>query len=171
MPFLIFFLVISLPVIEVASIVEAGRLIGPFATFLLLTAGVAFGAFLIRTQSMSIGRRAYEAMQAGTPPEQTMLDSAAVIFAGLLFIIPGFFTDLLALFLLLPTARRLIWRGVSFGMRGSGSTMRTRTRVWTEPPQPPRRSEEVIDVEFTEVPRDSDNGDGGGRKDSPWGKP
>ena len=170
MPFLIFFLVISLPVIEVASIVEAGRLVGPFATFLLLAAGVAFGAFLIRTQSMTMGRRAYEAMQAGTPPEQTMLDGAAVIFAGFLFIIPGFFTDLLALFLLLPTARRLIWRGVSFGMRGSGGTMRTGTRVWTEPPKP-HRSQDVIDVDFTEVPRDGNNGDGGGRKDSPWGKP
>lgn len=171
MPFLIFFLVISLPVIEVASIVEVSRLVGPFATFLLLAAGVAFGAFLIRTQSMTMGRQVYEAMQAGAPPEQTMLDSAAVIFAGLLFIIPGFFTDLLAVFLLLPRARRVIWRGVSFGMRGGGSTMRTRTRVWTEPPKP-HRQEDVIDVEFTEVPRDGNNGNGGGgRKDSPWGKP
>ncbi len=170
MPFLIFFLVISLPVIEVASIVEVSRLVGPLATFLLLAAGVAFGAFLIRTQSMTMGRRAYEAMQAGTRPEQTMLDGTAVIFAGLLFIIPGFFTDLLALFLLLPKARRVIWRGVSFGMRGRGSTMRTRTRVWTEPPKP-HRSDDVIDVDFTEVPRDNNSGDGTGRKDTPWGKP
>jgi UPF0716 protein FxsA len=169
MPFIIFFLVISLPVIEVASIVEAGRLVGPFATFLLLAAGVAFGAFLIRTQSRSMGRRVFEAMQAGAQPERTMLDSSAVIFAGLLFIIPGFFTDFLALLLLLPAARRLIWRGISFGMRGRRSTMRTQTRVWTDPPKP-QRSEDVIDVEYTEVPRDHDNGNDGGRKDSPWGK-
>ena len=169
MPFLIFFLVISLPVIEVASIVEVSRWVGPFATFLLLAAGVAFGAFLIRSQSRAMGRRVFEAMQAGTPPEQPMLDSASVVFAGLLFIIPGFFTDLLAILLLLPEARRLIWRGISFGMRGRKSTVRT--RVQTEPPPKPHRAADVIDVEFTEVPKERDNGDGGGgRQDSPWGK-
>ena len=117
MPFLFFFLIISLPVIEVASIVEVSRWIGGFSTFLLLAAGVAFGAFLIRSQSMTMGRRVLEAVQAGTPPEETMLESGAIMFAGVLFMIPGFFTDILALLLLLPVARRSIWRGISFGMR------------------------------------------------------
>jgi UPF0716 protein FxsA len=168
MPFLIFFLVISLPVIEVASIVEVSRLIGGYATFLLLAAGIAFGAFLVRSQSMTMGRRVFEAVQAGTPPEQTMLDSGATIFAGLLFMIPGFFTDILALLLLFPVARRSIWRGIAFGMRRRG-TSAAQTRPRSGPPPKPHRSEDVIDVEFTEVPREPDNG-GGGRKDSPWGK-
>ena len=169
MPFLIFFLVISLPVIEVASIVQVSRWVGPFATFLLLAAGVAFGAFLIRSQSMTMGRRVLEAMQAGAPPEKTMRDGGAVIVAGVLFMIPGFFTDLLAIFLLLPASRRLFWRGISFGMRGRKSTIRART--WQDPPPKPQRAEDVIDVEFTEVPKERDNGDGGGgRKESPWGK-
>jgi UPF0716 protein FxsA len=166
MPFLIFFLVISLPVIEVASIVEVSRLVGPFATFLLLAGGVAFGMFLIRTQSMIVGRRALEAMQAGTPPEGALLDSGSVIFAGVLFMIPGFFTDLLALLLLLPVARRLIWGGISYGIRRRRGT--TQAHEWSGPPPKPRRSEDVIDVDFTEVPPEA--GDGTGRKDSPWGK-
>ena len=106
MPFLIFFLVISLPVIEVASIVEVSRWIGGYATFLLLAAGIAFGAFLIRSQSMTMGRRVLEAVQAGTPPEQTMLDSGATIFAGLLFMIRG--------------SSRISWRSCSwFPWRGA----------------------------------------------------
>lgn len=168
MPFLFFFLIVSLPVIEVASIVEVSRWIGGFSTFLLLAAGVAFGAFLIRSQSMTMGRRVLQAVQAGTPPEETMLESGAIMFAGVLFMIPGFFTDILALLLLLPVARRSIWRGISFGMRRK--TGRAQTRPRTGPPPAPHRSEDVIDVEFTEVPRERDNGDGGGRKDSPWGK-
>ncbi len=169
MPFLIFFLIISLPVIEVASIVWVSHLVGPLATFLLLAAGVAFGAFLIRSQSMTVGRRVFEAMQAGTPPEQPMLDSGAVILAGMLFMIPGFFTDILAILLLLPEARRWIWRGISFGMRGRTAwTVQTRTREG--PPPKPHRAADVIDVDFTEIPKERDNGDRRGHKDSPWGK-
>ncbi len=168
MPYLIFFLVISLPVIEVASIVEVSRWVGPFLTFLLLAAGVAFGAFLIRSQSMVMGRRALEAMQAGRPPEEELLRGGAVMLAGVLFMIPGFFTDILALLLLVPEARRLMWRGLSFGMRRN--TVATGTRTWSPPPPKPQRASDVIDVEFTEVPRDRDDGAEGRHKDSPWGK-
>ncbi len=170
MPFIIFFLLVSLPVIEVASIVEVSRWVGPFVTFLLLAASVAFGAFLIRSQSLTMGRRVMEAMQAGTPPEEPLLESGSVLLAGVLFMIPGFFSDILALFLLLPEARRLIWRAVSYAMRGRTRTLRTRARPGAQPAKL-KRADDVIDVEFTEVPRKGKSEDGGGRGDSPWGKP
>jgi UPF0716 protein FxsA len=166
MPFLLFFLVISLPVIEVATIIEVSRLVGPFVTFLLLAASAVFGAFLIRSQSLTVGRRVMEAMGAGTPPEEPLLESASIMFAGVLFMIPGFFSDFLALLLLLPEARRLIWRGISLSMRGRAETLRTKPRT-SDRPAKPKRSEDVIDVEFTEVPRER----GEPRHDSPWGKP
>jgi UPF0716 protein FxsA len=169
MPFIIFFLIISLPVIEVASIIEVSRWVGPFVTFLLLAASVAFGAFLIKSQSLTMGRRVMEAMQAGTPPEEPLLDSGSIILAGMLFMIPGFVTDILALFLLLPEARRLIWRGISYAMRGRTRTVRTRARPGAQAGKP-KRADDVIDVEFTEVPRKG-NPENGGRRESPWGKP
>ena len=79
MPFIIFFFIVSLPVIEVASIVQVSRWVGPFVTFLLLAASVAFGAFLIRSQSLKVGQKVMEAMRAGTPPEEPLLDSASII--------------------------------------------------------------------------------------------
>jgi UPF0716 protein FxsA len=168
MPFLVFFLLISLPVLEVASIVEVSRWVGPVVTFLLLAASVTFGVFLIRSQSMLIGRRVIGAMQAGTAPEQALLDSGAIMLAGVLFMIPGFFSDILALFVLLPAARRLIWRGVSFGMRGQARTWRPQPN--TEPlHEKPRRADDVIDVEFIEVPPGQDGG-ASAHRDSPWGK-
>ncbi|MBI4725477.1 MAG: FxsA family protein [Rhodomicrobium sp.] len=168
MPFIILFLLISWPVIEVASIVQVGRWVGPFATFLLLAASVTFGIFLIRSQSVTVGRRVMEAMRAGTPPEQPLLDSGTFILAGVLFMIPGFFSDILALFLLVPVARRLIWRGISFGMRGRTQTWRAEVRAGPEPAKP-QRSDDVIDAEYTEVPRDQ--GAGEGHRNSPWSKP
>jgi UPF0716 protein FxsA len=167
MPFLVFFFIISLPVLEVASIVWVNRWIGPTATFLLLAASIAFGAFLIRTQSLRVGQRVMGAMRAGAPPEQTLLDSGAIMLAGVLFMIPGFFSDILALFLLLPAARRLMWRGASLGLR------RRTLRPEAQPEaQKPHRAEDVIDVEFTEVPRDRISpGGNGAHQDSPWSKP
>ena len=169
MPFVIFFLIVSLPVIEVASIIEVSYLVGPLVTFLLLAASVAFGAYLIRSQSLAVGRRVMEAMQAGTPPEEPLLDSGSTILAGVLFMIPGFVTDIVAFLLLLPKARRLIWRGISYAMHGRTRVVGQRAR-----PEPqaakPKRADDVIDVEFTEVPRKGNSGDGDHRK-SPWGKP
>jgi UPF0716 protein FxsA len=165
MPFLIFFLLISLPVLEVASIVEVSRWVGPVATFLLLAASVTFGIFLIRSQSLMAGRRVMAAMQAGVPPEEPLLDTGAIMLAGVLFMIPGFVSDIIALFLLLPAARRLMWRGMSLGFRG-------RARVWRKQPEGPRspRADDAIDVEYTEVPRDQGEGGTRARPDSPWGK-
>jgi UPF0716 protein FxsA len=170
MPFLIFFIIISLPVLEVASIVEVSRWVGPLATFLLLAASVTLGIFLIRSQSLIAGRRVMEAVQAGVPPEEPLLDTGAIMFAGVLFMIPGFVSDILALFLLIPAARRLMWRGMSLGFRG-------RTRGWQTGGQPrpksarPPHAEDAIDVEYTEVPRDQGQGGTKADPDSPWGRP
>lgn len=169
MPFLVFFLIISLPVLEVASIVEVSRWVGPVATFLLLAAQAAFGASLIRSQSLAAGRRVMQAMQAGTPPERPLLDSGAIVLAGMLFMIPGFFSDILALFLLLPVARRLMWQGVSFGLSGEARTRPMRDRNKEQGPKP-QRAEDVIDAEFTEVPPGRDPGNGHAHRNSPWGK-
>jgi UPF0716 protein FxsA len=166
MPFLLFFLIISLPVIEVATIIEVSSLVGPLVTFLLLAASAVFGAFLIRSQSLIMGRRVMAAMRAGMPPEEPLLDSASIIFAGVLFMIPGFFSDFLALLLLLPEARRLLWRGISFSIHSKSENLRTKPQTSARPAKPPR-AQDVIDAEFTEVPRDRSEP----RRDSPWGKP
>lgn len=177
MPFIIFFLMISWPVLEVASIIQMSRWIGGLATFLLLAGGLAFGAFLIRSQSRVVALRVVEAMRSGAPPEKTLLDSGTVTLAGVLFMIPGFISDAVALLLMIPAVRNVIWRGASYGFRSSGPYRSRGPQArpepqWNKKPQPkPKRAEDVIDVEFTEVPRDqSSGGSNAKRSDSPWGK-
>jgi len=175
MPFVILFLMISWPVLEVASIIQVSRWIGGIPTFLLLAAAVAFGAFLVRSQSRVVGLRVMEAMRSGGSPEKTMLDSGTTTLAGILFMIPGFVSDIVAILLLIPVVRGLIWRGASYGVRARGARWQTRPQQGARPepqtsPQGPARSETVIDVEFTEVPRgDGKGGSSAKRTDSPWG--
>jgi UPF0716 protein FxsA len=175
MPFIILFLMISWPVLEVASIVEVSRWIGGFATFLLLAAGFAFGAFLIRSQSRVAGLRVMEAVRAGKPPEKPLLDSGTITLAGVLFMIPGFVSDAVALFLLIPQVREFMWRGVSYGFRSGGRVPRPQARPGPQAPQnqqKPQRADDVIDVEFTEVPRDQSGGASSAQHaGSPWSKP
>lgn len=174
MPFLILFILLSLPIVEIASILYVSAWIGPLPTFLLLAASAALGLSLIRSQSLSLGRRLVEAMDRGAPPEKPLLDSAMASLAGVLFIIPGFVTDIVAILMLVPQARQQIWRAAVFGVRSGGF------RRWQAGPGPrrearaPLREDNVIDAEFTEVPpeRPSPEGKGPeGRSDSPWNKP
>ncbi|MFZ1107569.1 MAG: FxsA family protein [Rhodomicrobium sp.] len=176
MPFFIFFLMISWPVLEVASIIQVSKWVGPLTTFLLLAAGFAFGAFLIRTQGRVVGMRVMEAMRTGAAPEKTLLDSGTVSLAGVLFMIPGFVSDAVAVLLLIPAVRSYMWRGVSYGFQGRarpapGPQPRPEPG-FKQPPKKPKRAEDVIDVEFTEVPRDQNGGASNAKRaDSPWGKP
>ena len=174
MPFLIFFLMMSWPVLEVASIIQVSRWIGPLATFLLLAGGLAFGAFLIRSQSRIVGLRIMEAMRSGKPPEKPLLESGTVSLAGILFMIPGFISDVVAVLLLIPQIRDLIWNGLSYGFR-SGQPVRRQPRPEPQTAkrqQKPYRADDVIDVEFTEVPRGQNSGASSAKPaGSPWGKP
>jgi UPF0716 protein FxsA len=170
MPFVILFLIISLPVIEVASIVQVSRWIGAVPTFLLLAASATFGVFLIRSQSISLSTRILQAMREGAPPEKPILDSGMVALAGLLFMVPGFFTDFLALLLLIPAARRQIFRGMAFGFRSGGRAWRVKTQSGPKREEP-QRADDVIDVEFTEVPPERPGHGQTGQADhadSPW---
>ena len=171
MPFLIFFLMISWPVLEVASIIKVSSWIGPLATFLLLAAGFALGAAMIRSHSRVFAFRVMDAMRAGKPPEKTLLESGTIALAGILFMIPGFVSDAMAALLLIPQIRDSIWRVMSFGLRRP-----VRPQPRPEPQsarwqQKPKRQDDVIDVEFTEVPRDQRSGGSDAKRaDSPWGK-
>ncbi len=168
MPFVILFFLISLPVIEVASIIQVSHWVGPLMTFLLLAASAVFGMFLLRTQSLSLGRRMMQSLREGTPPEKTLLDSGMISLAAVLFMVPGFVSDIIAILLLIPVARQQIWRWLSLGAK-------SRARTWQANQQSsgaqekPHRADDVIDVEFTEVPRDANPHPGAGQaSETPW---
>ncbi len=161
MPFIIFFLMISWPVLEVASIIQMSKWVGGMATFLLLAAGFAFGAFLIRSRSRIVALRIMEAMRSGAPPEKALLDGGTTTLAGVLFMVPGFISDAMAVLLLIPSFRSFMWRGVSYGVRSRAGEVRRQPRAETgfnQPQQKPKRADDVIDVDYTEVPRDQGGG-------------
>lgn len=137
-------LLLVVPLLEVLVIIAVGRAIGGWPTFFLLLAESAFGAWLVRHE----GGRAWQSLQTalttGRMPSRQLADAALVLVGGVLLLTPGFLTDLVGFFLVLPftrpaarkalealVARRLLagvyaTGGVSARTAGSGSGPRTR---------------------------------------------
>lgn len=103
-----------LPVLEIWLLIQVGSAIGGWQTLGLMIAGSLLGAWLLRRE----GSRAWAALQgairSGRTPDRELADGALVVAGGTLLLLPGFITDVLGLFFILPatrplTRRWLIW--------------------------------------------------------------
>lgn len=101
---LIFMLV--LPIAEIATFVWVGSRIGVGMTLLLVAVGVVIGLWLVRRQGFATAGRVQAMIARGESPAQGMLEGLALLAAGVLFLLPGFLTDVAALLLLIPPLRR-----------------------------------------------------------------
>ena len=108
MPFLLIVLFIVVPIAELAVLIQIGQLIGIWWTIALLVVDAILGSLLARSQGRSVWRRFNEAIQAGRPPAREVMDGALVLFGGALLLTPGFLSDILGVFLLLPPTRALV---------------------------------------------------------------
>ncbi len=114
--------VLLLPLAEIAGFVIVGRAIGLAATLALVVLGFVVGCFLLRRQGIGILRRMSAEGRSGTMPGRELLNPAMTVIASLLFIIPGFLSDILAILLLIPQVRNLLWRSIArrFVVVGTG---------------------------------------------------
>jgi UPF0716 protein FxsA len=127
----VFLLLLVVPVLEIAAIIAVGKVIGGWQTLALLVFESVLGAWLVRRE----GARAWEALSralsTGRMPSRQLADAALVLVGGTLLLTPGFLTDLVGFFFILPitrpigrsvleraVARRLL--GGVFGGRGRG---------------------------------------------------
>lgn len=124
---------------EIASIIWVGKLIGVLPTLLLMLLGGAIGVRLIKTAGMSIAEAVRSPVQTATPLKGIGGPAAARAISGLLFLLPGFFSDVLGLLLFLPVVRR--WLGSRFRV-DTYSTVR---------PTYESRLGPVIDAEAVEI--------------------
>jgi len=102
------------PVIEIYVIIQVGQQIGALPTVVLLLAESALGAWLVKRE----GRRAWRALRGslgtGAMPARELADAALVLVGGTLLLTPGFVTDVVGFFLILPVTRPLARRGLAW---------------------------------------------------------
>lgn len=164
MPFsfsLVPFLLLAMPLAEIATFVVVGSRIGVAATLGLVLATAIAGSILLRIQGFGAVRRIQEIVNEGGVPGRELVHGVMILIAGLLLLTPGFITDTLGFLLFVPALRELGWRllrqriVILGGAAGGGR--RTRPRRGGDGPG-------TIDLPAGEYTKTGD-------EDSPWRDP
>jgi UPF0716 protein FxsA len=101
---------IIVPLAELYVILKVGDAIGLLPTVAILAADSLLGAWLLRSQGRAVWNRFNAAVSAGRVPHNEVIDGVLIIFGGAFLITPGFLSDIVGVFLLLPPTRALIRR-------------------------------------------------------------
>lgn len=112
MIFYLFLLFIVLPLAEIVILVQIGQATVwwvPIA--IVIVTGIA-GTALARWQGWKVLDRIRDDVRDGRVPADSLIDGFLVLAAGILFVLPGVLTDVLAIVLLISPTRSLIKRGV-----------------------------------------------------------
>ncbi|MDA0334041.1 MAG: FxsA family protein [bacterium] len=104
----LFLLFTLIPVVELALLVEAGSRIGVAPTIAIVLLTGALGAWLARAQGLQALRRLQDALRAAQFPGEEIFDGVIILAGGLLLLTPGFLTDILGFFALIPGTRHLL---------------------------------------------------------------
>ena len=112
---LVFVALLVVPLAEIALIVAVGRVIGGWQTLALLLVESALGAYLVKREGGKTWQALRAALNTGKMPGRELADAALVLIGGTLLLTPGFLTDIVGFFFILPFTRpitRLWLQGV-----------------------------------------------------------
>ncbi|MEY3805803.1 MAG: hypothetical protein RIR69_615 [Actinomycetota bacterium] len=151
--FFIVTLIVVVPLVELYFIVQVGQEIGILPTIAALIVISAIGSALVKREGLRVYKEFVTTIRSGQEPTRQIVAGVCVLAAGVMFLAPGFFTDVLAILLILPPTRRvltwLVMRGTS---RYTTVIRATHTGPIVDLRGHLRGSEDVIDVE----PREGD---------------
>ncbi len=99
-------LFLVIPIIEIYLLIQVGGYIGVLPTIALVVLTAVIGASLLRSQGLQTYMRFNQALGEGRVPANEILEGVALLIGGALLLTPGFFTDLIGFFCLLPITRR-----------------------------------------------------------------
>lgn len=117
------------PLAELFVVLQVGQLIGAWPTVVLLLAESALGAYLLRREGPAAWRRLQAAVRAGRMPSAELTDAALVLVGGTLLLTPGFLTDVVGFFFVLPPTRPLARRWLLAAIRRRVSVVRLDPRT------------------------------------------
>ena len=109
----ILLLLISIPLIEIYLFIKIGSYIGAFNTVFLILVTAIVGIIYARYEGFNTLRSGISQLIKNEMPVYEIISGAALTFAALLLILPGFATDLIGLILIFPPTRKLILKNFS----------------------------------------------------------
>ena len=100
---------ILVPVVEIYLFIKIGGQIGAFNTISLIFITAIIGVFYARYEGLNTLRSGFSQLIKNEAPIYEIISGAAIAFAALLLIVPGFATDLIGFLLIFPLTRKLIF--------------------------------------------------------------
>jgi UPF0716 protein FxsA len=124
---ILFAVFMVIPLIEIAFFVVIGNAIGLWPTLAGVLITAVAGSLVLRYQGMAVFNDIRGQMNRGQVPGKALADAAMIGAGGLLLLLPGYFSDLIGILLLLPPTRAAIYgflksriRVVPMGTAGFG---------------------------------------------------
>ena len=108
----VFLFIIGVPLIEIYLMIKVGSVIGAFNTIFLIFFTAITGIYFAKLEGLNAIRSGFHQLVKNELPLYEIISGAALAFAAFLLIIPGFLTDLVGLFLIIPITRKFLIKSI-----------------------------------------------------------
>ena len=135
--------IITIPLIEIYLMIKVGGVIGAFNTIFLIFFTAAAGIYFARLAGLSTLRSGFNQLIKNEIPVYEIISGAALAFAALLLIIPGFLTDIIGFLLIIPITRKIFIKSISSKFKNKKVN----------------NNEDIIEGNFEEVQQDKNDKD------------
>ena len=105
--------IILIPIIEIYLFIKIGSQIGAITTILLIFSTAVIGIYYAKFEGLNTIKSGFIQLSKNEAPAFEILSGAAIAFAALLLIVPGFVTDIIGFSLIFPPSRKLIFKNLS----------------------------------------------------------
>ena len=105
--------IILIPILEIYLFIKIGSQIGAFNTILLIFLTAIIGIYYAKYEGLNTIRSGFMQIVKNQTPAYEIISGAAIAFAAILLILPGFATDFLGFLLIFPITRKLIFGNLS----------------------------------------------------------
>ena len=130
--------IILIPIIEIYLFIKIGSQIGAFNTISLIFITAIVGIIYARYEGLNTLKSGISQIIKNELPSYEIISGAAIAFAALLLIIPGFATDLFGFILIFPLTRRILLKKISKNINTK------------------KKNENIIDGEYEDIENDND---------------
>ena len=109
----ILLLIILIPVVEIYLFIKIGAQIGAITTIILIFITAFVGIYYAKYEGLNTLKSGFVQLSKNEAPTYQVISGAAIAFAALLLIIPGFVTDILGFLIIFPISRKFIFNNFS----------------------------------------------------------
>ena len=106
-------LIIGIPAIEIYFMIKVGGIIGALNTIFLIFFTAVTGIYFVKIAGLNTLKSGLNQLVKNEIPIYEIVSGAALAFAALLLIIPGFITDIVGFLLIIPITRKFFIRFIS----------------------------------------------------------